>query len=110
MANIREKILEIARSLPPAPRVFAELDRLLRNPNSGLDEVADLVKRDQALAGHILRVSNSVAFGGEQKTGSVEEAVGRIGFQEVFRIVGHVASARLAERPLKYYGVDADQL
>lgn len=110
MANIREKILEIARSLPPAPRVFAELDRVMRDPNCGLDEVADLVKRDTALAAHILRVSNSVAYGGEQKTGSVEEAVGRVGFQEVFRIVGHVASTRLTERPLKYYGVDTEQL
>jgi RNA polymerase sigma-70 factor (ECF subfamily) len=110
MAKIRDKILEIARSLPPAPRVFAELDKLLRNANSGLDEVADLVKRDSSLAAQILRVSNSVALGGEQKTGSVEEAVGRIGFQEVYRIVGHVASARLVERALKYYGVDAEQL
>jgi RNA polymerase sigma-70 factor (ECF subfamily) len=110
MAITREKILEIARTLPPAPRVFSDLDRLLRDTNTGLDRIGNLIKRDSALAAHILRVSNSVAYGGEQKTGSVEEAVARVGFQEIFRIVGEVAGARLAERALKYYGVDSEQL
>jgi RNA polymerase sigma-70 factor (ECF subfamily) len=110
MAVTRERILEIARTLPPAPRVFSDLDRLLRDANSGLDQIGNLIKRDQSLAAHILRVSNSVAYGGEQKTGSVEEAVARVGFQEIFRIVGEVAGARLAERALKYYGVDSEQL
>ncbi len=110
MAITREKILEIARTLPPAPRVFSDLDRLLRDTNTSLDRIGGLIKRDQSLAAHILRVSNSVAYGGEQKTGSVEEAVARVGFQEIFRIVGEVAGARLAERALKYYGVDSDQL
>ncbi|WP_158277577.1 sigma-70 family RNA polymerase sigma factor [Opitutus sp. ER46] len=110
MATFRERILEVARTLPPAPRVFAELDRLLRDANSGLDEIAALIKRDATLVGHVIRVSNSTVYGGEQPTGSVEEAVVRVGFQEVFRIVGQVAMSRLAERPLRAYGVDADRL
>lgn len=110
MPTLRERILEIARTLPPAPRVFAELDHLLRDANSGLDEISELIKRDSTLVGHIIRVSNSAVYGGEQPTGSVEEAVVRIGFQEVFRVVGQVASARLAERPLTSYGIDTDQL
>lgn len=110
MSTLRERILEIARTLPPAPRVFAELDHLLRDANSGLDEISLLIKRDSTLVGHIIRVSNSAAYGGEQPTGSVEEAVIRIGFQEVFRVVGEVAMARLADRPLQSYGIDTDQL
>jgi RNA polymerase sigma-70 factor, ECF subfamily len=110
MPTLRERILQIALTLPPAPRVFAELDQLLRDANSGLDEISELIKRDSTLVGHIIRVSNSVAYGGEEKTGSVEEAVLRIGFQEVFRIVGQVAMAKLSERPLQSYGIDTDQL
>ncbi|HVU35240.1 MAG TPA: sigma-70 family RNA polymerase sigma factor [Opitutaceae bacterium] len=110
MSTLRERILEIARTLPPAPRVFAELAHLLRDANSGLDEISALIKRDSTLVGHIIRVSNSAVYGGEQPTGSVEEAVVRIGFQEVFRVVGQVASARLAERPMLSYGVDTEQL
>lgn len=110
MPTLRERILEIAKTLPPAPRVFAELDQLLRDANSGLDEITALIKRDATLVGHIIRVSNSAVYGGEQPTGSVEEAVVRVGFQEVFRVVGQVAMVRLAERPLLSYGIDTEQL
>ena len=110
MAAIRERILEIARALPAAPRVFSELDGLLRNANCGLPEIAALIKRDATLAAHIIRLSNSVVYGGEQRTGSVEEAVARVGFKEVFRVVGDVAGAQLADRALVCYAVDAQEL
>lgn len=110
MAIAREKILEIARSLPPGPRVFAELDRLLRDTGRPLEEIATLIKGDTTLAAQLIRTSNSVAFGGEQRTGSVEEAVARVGFDAVFRLVGEMAVARLAERELKHYGIEAEQL
>jgi len=96
--------------MPAAPRVFAELGRLLRDANSPLDRIAVSIKRDPALSAQIIRVSNSVVYGGEQRAGSVEEAVTRVGFQEVFRLVGYMAGAQLAERALKSYGVEADQL
>lgn len=110
MPTLRERILEIAGTLPPAPRVFAELHELLRDANSGLDEIAGLIKRDSTLAGHVIRISNSAVYGGEQPTGSVEDSVARVGFREVFRVVGEVAIARLADRPLESYGIDTDQL
>jgi RNA polymerase sigma-70 factor, ECF subfamily len=110
MAITREKILEIARSLPPAPRVFSELDQLLRESETerGLDEIAALIKRDSALAAQLLRISNSVVFGGEQPTGSIEEAVARVGLQVIFRLVSEVAVARLTDRPLTHYGIEAE--
>jgi RNA polymerase sigma-70 factor (ECF subfamily) len=106
----RERILEIARTLPAAPQVFASLDRLLSDTNSPLEQIAQLIKRDAALAAHLIRISNSAALGGQQRAGSVEEAVGRVGYDEIFRLVGYVASAQLAERALKHYGVEASQL
>ena len=63
-----------------------------------------------APAAHLIRVGNSVTYGGEQRAGSVEEAVGRLGFQLTFRLVGEAAGIQLAQRPLQHYGIDADQL
>jgi RNA polymerase sigma-70 factor (ECF subfamily) len=110
MAITRENILEIARSLPPAPRVFSDLDRLLLDPDNALGPIADLIKRDAALAGHLIRVGNSVAYGGEQRVGSVEEAVARLGFQRTFRLVGEAAGLQLAQRALRHYGITAEAL
>ncbi len=106
----REKIFEIARAMPVAPRIFADIERLLRDANSPLDQIAASIKRDPALSAQIIRVSNSVIYGGEQRMGSVEEAVSRIGFQEVFRLVGYMAGAQLAERALKNYGIETEDL
>ncbi|MES1194600.1 MAG: HDOD domain-containing protein, partial [Opitutus sp.] len=65
---------------------------------------------DAALAAHLIRIGNSVTYGGEQRVGSVEEAVGRLGFQMTFRLVGEAAGIQLAQRPLKHYGIETEQL
>ncbi|HEX2860701.1 MAG TPA: HDOD domain-containing protein, partial [Lacunisphaera sp.] len=109
-ALTREKILEIASTMPATPQVFAELSRQLRDPNSPLKDISELIKRDAALTAHIIRVSNSAVYRGERRTGSVEEAVSRIGYQEIFELAGYVAGMQLAERALKHYGIDAGQL
>lgn len=103
----REKIFEIAKALPPAPRVLTELGELLRDTNTDLPSVAALIKRDTALAAHIIRMANSVVYGGggETAVGSIEDAVARVGFREVYRLVGMAAVGRLTERPLRFYGV-----
>lgn len=108
--TIREKIMKIAASLPAAPRIFAELGRRLRDPQCPLDDVAELVKRDASLAGRLLRISNSVVFRGEQPTASVEEAVGRLGYREIFQLVGFLAGEQMADAALKSYGIDAVEL
>lgn len=102
--------MEIAASLPAAPRIFAELGRRLRDPQCPLDDVAELVKRDASLAARLLRVSNSVAFRGEQPTASVEEAVARLGYREIFQLVGFLAGGQLADAALKSYGIEAVEL
>ncbi|HEY8993962.1 MAG TPA: sigma-70 family RNA polymerase sigma factor [Lacunisphaera sp.] len=109
-ALTREKILEIAGTMPATPQVFAGLSRQLRDANSPLEQIAELIKQDAALTAHIIRVSNSAVYRGERRTGSVEEAVSRIGYQEIFELTGYVAGMQLAERALKHYGIEASQL
>ncbi len=108
--KIRERILETAASMPAAPRIFAELGRRLRDPQCPLDQVAELVKRDTSLAARLLRMSNSAVFRGEQRTASVEEAVARLGYREIFQLVGLIATEQLADAELKSYGIEAVEL
>ncbi len=103
-------MLEVARTLPPGPRIFAALDGLLRDANQPIAEIAELLKRDTTLTAQLIRISNSVALGGDQETGSIEEAIGRIGYEQVYRFAGEAAVARLAERDLVHYGIPANLL
>lgn len=111
IANLsREKLLTTARTLPAAPQVLSELGEILQDVNTGLEEIADLLKRDAALAARIIRISNSSALGGGSRIGSVEEAVNRVGFSEVYRLVGLATTSRLADRDLNFYKIGAEQM
>jgi HD-like signal output (HDOD) protein len=109
-ALTRDSIFQIARTLPATPKVLAGLGELFHDINVGLDEVANLIKRDVALTARIIRISNSVVYGGSIRIGALEEALNRVGFSEVHRLVGLITSNLLADRPLVYYGVMAEPL
>jgi HD-like signal output (HDOD) protein len=103
----REKLLQVARSLPADLQVLSQLGEMLQDVNSELDEIAGLIRRDIALATRIVRISNSPVFGGGGQIASTEEAVNRVGFSEILKLVGTATAARFAERSLEYYGISA---
>ncbi len=109
-ALAREKLLITARTLPAAPQILAELGELLQDVNASLNQISDLLKRDAALAARIIRISNSSALGGGSRIGDVEDAVNRVGFGEVYRLVGLATTSRLADRALNYYLIEAEPL
>ncbi|PAW65650.1 MAG: hypothetical protein B9S34_10310 [Opitutia bacterium Tous-C1TDCM] len=106
----REKLLQVARALPADLQVLSSLGELLQNPNSDLDQVADLLRRDVAMAARIVRISNSPLFGGSGGIASVEEAVNRVGFGEILKLVGTATAARFTESALDHYGIGAHRL
>ena len=96
-------LLNAAKSLPAAPQIMARLHTLLLDSNSGLVEIAKLLKRDVALTTRIIAIANSPAYKGNG-LGSIDEALQRVGFLEVFRLVGVAANASLADADLRAYG------
>ena len=84
--------------------MLSRLGEMLQDVNSDLDDVADLLRRDMSLAARVVRMSNSPMFGGT-RIGSVEEAVQRLGFAEIIKLVGAAAAARASERNLDAYGI-----
>lgn len=101
-----ERLLAAAKSLPVTPQIMARLHQMLTDANSGLAEIAGLLKRDLALASRIIRIANSPAYNGGG-LGSIEEALQRVGFGEVFKLVGVAANADLASMNLRCYGYAA---
>ena len=106
----REVLLSAARKLPAAPQVLGGLCELLQDVNTDLDQIAEEIRMDAALAGRVIKLSNSVVFGGAGQVGSVEDAVSRVGFSEVIRLVGAATVAGLVDRALECYKLPADQM
>lgn len=105
-----QKLQQIAQQLPASPQVLAQLNDLLLDVNSGLEEIAQLLRRDAPLAARIIRISNSVAYGSAGGIASIEEAVNRVGFSEVYRLTGIAAVAHMADQNLSFYGITGNQL
>ena len=106
----REKIVEIARTLPADLRVLSKLSELLKDPNSELDAIAALLRRDVALSAKIVRIGNSPMFGGGRSIASAEDAVNCVGFGEVLKLVGTATAGRLSESSLQCYDISAKLL
>lgn len=104
------RAVQIAETLPAAPRVLAELQALLQDPNNGLDEVAEVLRHDMGLTSRVIRIANGVIFNKGDPVGSLEEALVRVGYNEVYRLAGLAALAQLANFELAFYGVSAARL
>ncbi len=106
----REMLLHVVKTLPAAPRIMARLGTLLLDPNSDMGEVTDLLRRDTALTARIIRISNSVIYNTGQPYGSLDESLARVGYMEVYRLVGLAAVAQMGDHLLPLYGVSGARL
>lgn len=94
--------------LAPAPRTLGRALLLLRDPNSGLDAIAELIRRDSALAVDVLRGANSAYYSRPTHVADVGDAVQVIGFAETVRLVSLVAAHQTTNRNLSSYGIPAE--
>jgi HD-like signal output (HDOD) protein len=104
-----KEMFQVAAEFPVAPQILSELTDLLLDIRAETAEVCALLRQDGALASAMLRIANS-PFYGSGGLGSVEEAVSRVGFREVHRLVGQAVTGLLADRALPYYRVEPETL
>lgn len=104
------ELLQLAQQLPASTQILLKISMLVDDLNCTLEELAQHIRRDATLAARVIRISNSAAYGGESPVGSVEEAVGRVGFSEVHRLTGLAVAAQLGDEHLPFYGHNGAQL
>jgi HD-like signal output (HDOD) protein len=101
MATFRERleqVFERVEDLPTLPSVVLELERALRNDETGAEDVARIMAEDPSLTATVLRVANSAFYGSAAgATTSVANAVARLGFREVSRLCTSLAVIRTFE-------------
>ncbi len=88
---MRDSILERLNErpdLPPLPEIVLKIQSLIRNPKANAKSIAKLIEVDPALAGRILKLSNS-AFYSRSTTPitSLPVAITKIGFTMLVKLV-----------------------
>lgn len=106
----REKIVTLGSKLAPSAAILGRLRLLLEEPRTDTDEVINLVRLDPALTFHVTRMSNSILFGVRERHDSLDGAVGRVGFKNIYRLVGLAATKQTCQRDLPTYRLKAGRL
>jgi HD-like signal output (HDOD) protein len=105
-----DRIIALGTRLAPAAATLGRLRGLLADPNTDLEEIIALIRLDPALTFNVVRMSSSVLFGARERSDSLEAAVGRVGYTDIYRLVGLAASRELCQGDLPTYRLSAARL
>jgi putative nucleotidyltransferase with HDIG domain len=72
--------------LPLLPGVAMEVTNLAAQENADARAIAELLRKDQAMAAHVLRVVASPVYSGRTQIVSLQQAVSRLGVQKIREI------------------------
>lgn len=103
-------LIQDISQLPPTPQILPKLQELLADPDSSLTDVTKLIRLDPALTAQIIKISNSVYYGGATAVESIDEAVNRVGFNEVYKLVGMIVTRQILGDALPIYNHDIGHL
>lgn len=105
-----ETIVREVHQLPSAPKVLPRLKMLLSDANSSMQEIVTLIRLDLGIAARVLQVANSAFYSKGARCYTVDEAIHRVGYDEVYELVSYAVASQVLVRPLGVYGLEADDL
>ncbi|MCV6604274.1 MAG: HDOD domain-containing protein [Porticoccaceae bacterium] len=98
--RLEEIIRQGTLELPLLPAVANQVMQLTLDPESSSEQLAELLQRDQALAGHAMRIANSAAYSPINKLESLQQAITRLGMRTLSEIaLASTLSAKLFKVP-----------
>ena len=74
-------------NLPVFPGAAFELQQLLADDNTSVDQIAKVIGKDQAMATQVLKLANSAFFSGWNTVRTIREAILRLGLNHIFNLV-----------------------
>ena len=105
---VAQDVLAAAQRLPTTAQIFAQINRKLDDPDASLDDIADLVRLEPVLSFRVLQLANGAFYGFRTPCSDLNEAITRLGFREVNRLVGLVAAQQLCANFLSVYGISGE--
>jgi HD-like signal output (HDOD) protein len=105
-----DDIVREVKNLPSAPKVLPRLKQLLTDGNSAMHEIVALVRLDPGIAARVLQMANSAYFSKGVRCVTVDEAVHRVGYDQVYELVSYAVASQVLVRPLDVYAIEADEL
>lgn len=98
--SLKQIIFEGFVEVPMLPEVANQALSLAQESESSAEQMAELIQGDQSLAGHVMRIANSVAYTPLANLVSLQQAVARLGMNVISEIaLSAVLGAKLFNTP-----------
>ena len=102
--------LNQVKQLPPAPRTLAKLLTLLGDPDVDTSQIVELITHEPALTATVLQRCNAAYFASGEPVSNVSQALTRLGFNQIFRIVAVIVGSQSFSPVQKSYGFEHGEL
>lgn len=98
--HLQQAILEGFVEVPMLPEIANRALMLTQDPEASAAQMAELIQGDQSLAGHVMRIANSVAYTPLANLTSLQQAITRLGMNGICEITLAAAfGAKLFKTP-----------
>lgn len=84
---IRRRVQSNSLEIPKLPHVANRILQISRNPNFDTNEIVKAIISDPFLAGRVLTIANSAAYGAAKRTENLKQALMRLGVKMVRDVV-----------------------
>ena len=91
VAELYQLVNDKRLELPARPEVALKVQALTNDPESGIQELTEVIQRDGTIAGAILHATNSPLFRGAKEIQTVRDAVVRLGFRNTRMLATNLA-------------------
>ena len=108
--DLKRKILNSIKDLPPMPKIIYKAREVMANPMSGFKEVAEVIETDQAIAAKVLQVANSAYYGLSGMVSSIHQATVVLGHKTLEQVITMVSATSLLGSRLKGYRMGSGAL
>lgn len=103
-------IFDSLGALPAFPEVVQKAMKLLDDPNTTMEQLAEVIKYDQAITANILHLTNSAHFGLSRQVTSLDTALALLGQQQVRQVLVASASMPFLAKDIEGYNMTAQDL
>jgi putative nucleotidyltransferase with HDIG domain len=107
--NARTIIAEAGKIRAVSQAAIKLLD-LLHLPDVNNDDIVQTLRLDPVITAHVLRICNSVYCGAQNRIDSIEEAILRVGQQELLRLVMALSFGGILSKPVAGYAIQGQEL
>ncbi len=87
MTITQDKLITRVGDLQVLPTVARKAIDVLNNANCAIDDLSDIIEKDQTIAARILKISNSALYGLRQEVTSLQHAMMVLGFKTIRSLV-----------------------